>query len=78
MRIGLSRGTKELIDVALAIANMDTTTRLPEQYARMLEVEQPPQALLLLNRHPRRVDFALQRIRALKLLPGPELDGRQP
>ena len=44
---------------------------------RLVQVLQPAIALLLLNRHARRVDLALDSIRSEELVSGPELDGGQ-
>ena len=67
--------TEQLVNVALAIADMDTARRFAEQRRRLAQVFQPADALLVLDRNPRWVDFLLKGGGALELLAGPELDG---
>ena len=49
----------------------------PSSVCRLAHVFQPADALLVLDRHPRRIDLLLERGAALELLPRPEFDGRQ-
>src|SRR5689334_6299078 len=60
MRACLARDAEELIDVILSVANIDAAPRVTEQRAGLLQARQPADTLLLLDRHPRRVDMALQ------------------
>src|SRR5215207_8947440 len=50
----------------------------PEERGGLAHVLQPANTLLFLDRHPGRVDPALERGRPLELRPCPELDRRQP
>lgn len=69
---------KQLVDVALAVADMDAAARRPEQRRRLTQVLQPAKALLLLDRHAGRIDLALECVRAFELFPRPELHCSQP
>lgn len=69
---------EQLVDVALAITDMDAATRRAEQRRRSTQVLQPAETFLVLDRHAGRLDFALERIRAFELLPRPELHRPQP
>lgn len=69
MRSDVLRRAKQLIDVALPIADVDTPRRIIEQLGGLPEVFQPPEALLLFDRHPRRVDLLLESSSALEFLP---------
>ena len=77
MSAGIVSRTEQFVDVALAIADMHDALRLCEKCSGLLHVLQPAIALLLLDRHARWVDRALQRVRAVELVPGPELDSGQ-
>src|SRR5260370_3658700 len=77
MGAGIVGRTEQFVDVALAIADMHDALRLCEKCVGLLHVLQPAIALLLLDRHARWVDRALQRVRAVELVPGPELDSGQ-
>lgn len=68
---------EQLIDVALAVADMDATLGVINQGGGLPQVQQPLDAFLLLDRNTRRVDFVLQRGGALELLAAPELDRAQ-
>src|SRR5690606_2496839 len=77
MRAEFMGGAEKLIDVALAIADMDTSRGIAEQRVRLAHVLQPAEALLLFDGHPRRIDFLLERSGSLELRPRPELDRRK-
>src|SRR5262249_21246030 len=62
---------KRLEDVPYAIADMNAPPRLSEQFGRLLHVLQPPDAFLLLDRYPSRIDLLLERGGSLEFLPGP-------
>ena len=47
---------KQLIDIALAIANMNAPCWVSEKLGRLAQILKPTKALLLLNRHGRRID----------------------
>src|SRR4051812_33718133 len=68
---------EQLVDVALAVADMDASSGVAEQRGGLAHVVQPPHALLALDRDARRIDLSLERVGALELLPRPELHGRQ-
>jgi hypothetical protein len=75
MCAGTMRGTKEFVDIALAIAVMDASSRIIEKPRGLLEVLHPPDAPLLLNGYPWRADLLLKRSRSLEFLARPEFDG---
>jgi len=77
MRAQLLGRAEELVNIALAIANMDKPRRLAEQRYRLAHVFQPADALLVLDRHSRRIDLLLEGGSPLELLPRPEFDGRK-
>ncbi len=62
-------GAEQLIDVALAIADMDTPRGFAEQGVGLAHVVEPTDALLVLDRHACRIYPALERGSALELLP---------
>ncbi len=66
---------EQLVDVALAITNVDAACRRTEQGHGLAQVLKPADALLGLDGHARRIDLALERGGALELLPRPELHG---
>src|SRR3954471_21269184 len=66
---------EQLVDVALAITNVDAAGRRTEHGHGLAQVLQPAEALLGLDGHARRIDLALERGGALELLPRPELHG---
>lgn len=70
--------TEQFIDVALAVTDMDAAARHTEQRRRLTQVLQPAKASLLFDRHAGRVELAFERVRALELLPRPELYRCQP
>ena len=72
------RRAEELVDVVLAVTDMDQSRRVVEERGGLAHILQPADALLALDRHAGRVDLALERVRALELGPCPELDRRQP
>lgn len=78
MRSSFSGRTEQLIDVALAITDMNALFRIAQQLCRLPDIVQPPNALLLLDGNARRIDLLLKGSSPLRLLPGPEFDGRQP
>jgi len=78
MSPGLVRRAEEFEDVAFAISDMYATRGCVEDLCGLTHVFQPAIAFLLLNGHPGGVDFLFERIGALELFAGPELDGRQP
>src|SRR4029077_19663461 len=69
---------KKLVDVTLAITDMDASSGMIQELRRLLEIFQPPDAFLFLDRNPGRIDLLFKRCRPLEFLPGPELNGRQP
>ena len=70
--------TKQLPDVAFAIANVNAARRIAQKFGGLAQVFQPAYALLALDRHARRVDLPLESVRPLELLPGPELGRGHP
>src|SRR5487761_1616247 len=77
MRSNLLGQAEQLVNVALAIANMNTSFGYSEKVRRLPQILQPADALLLLDRNPRRVDLSLQRCRPFERFTCPELDCRQ-
>jgi hypothetical protein len=75
VRSDLLRCAKEFVDVAFAVADMNAPFRLSEQFRSLLQVLQPADTLLLLDRHPRRIDLLFESGGPFELFPGPELDG---
>ena len=69
--------TEQFVDVALPISDVHTTSRVCQQFRGLSQVLQPANALFLLDRHTRRINPSLQRIRAVKLVSIPEFDRRQ-
>src|SRR5271163_2586784 len=78
MSPGIVGYAEQFVDVALAISDVDDSLWVGEQRRRLPQVFQPAIALLLLDRYTSGIDAALERIRAMELVPGPELDGGQP
>ena len=78
MRPGLLRRAKQFVDVALSIADMNAPARIIQKLRRLLEVFQPPNTFLLLDRNPRWIDLSLERERSLEFVAGPEFDRPQP
>ena len=78
MRSDLLGRTEKLVDVALAITDMDASSWITEKLRGLLQIFQPPNAFLLLDRNTRRIDLLLERGGPFEFLPGPEFDGRQP
>lgn len=72
------RRAEQLVDVALAVADMDTSWRPAEKHCGLRQILKPSHALLLLDGNPRGIDLLLERVGALELLARPELDCRQP
>ncbi len=54
-------GAEQLINVALAIADMDTPCGFAEQRIGLAHILEPTDAPLVLDRHARRIDPALER-----------------
>ena len=48
------------------------------QFGGQAQIVEPAHAFLLFNRHPGRIDFALERVASLELGARPELGRRQP
>jgi hypothetical protein len=78
MSPGIVGCAEQFVDIALAISDVDDSPWVSEQRRRLPQVFQPAIALLLLDRYTSGIDAALERIRAMELVPGPELDGGQP
>ena len=78
VRSDLLGRAEKFVDVALAITDMDASSRIVQKLRRLLQVLQPPDAFLLLDGNARRVDLFLERGGPFEFLSGPELDGRQP
>lgn len=77
MRSSFASRAEQLIDVALAITDMDASFRIAQQLCGLPDIIQPSDALLLLDGNARRVDLLFKRGSPLEFLPGPEFDGRQ-
>ena len=71
------RRAEQLVDVALAVADVDTSWRFAEKLCGLRQIFKPSHALLLLDGDPRGIDLLLERVGAFELLARPELDGRQ-
>ena len=60
VRAQILRQAEQLVDVALAVADVDTALRLADQLGRASEIVGPANALLLIDRPARRVELSLQ------------------
>src|ERR1039458_10746829 len=69
--------TEQFVDVALPISDVHTASRVCQQFRGLSQVLRPANALFLFDRHTRRINPTLQRIRAVKLVSVPELARRQ-
>ena len=67
----------EFVDVAFPITDMHAAFRRPRQLGGAAQIVEPAHALLPFDRHPGRIDLALQRSGPLELVPRPELCRRQ-
>src|SRR6266403_1526951 len=77
MRSDLLCRAEEFVDITLAITDMDASTWITQQFHGLLQIVQPPDALLFVDWHARRIDLLFERSGPLELLPGPEFDRRQ-
>jgi hypothetical protein len=77
MSADLLRCAEKFIDIALAVANVNAARRIAQGCGGLLEVFQPADAFLLLDRNPRQVDSLLERRCSLEMLAGPEFDRGQ-
>ncbi|MDH2356547.1 hypothetical protein QCM80_38885 [Bradyrhizobium sp. SSUT112] len=79
MRSSFSSRAEQLIDIALAITDVDASSRIAQQLRGLPDIVQPANALLLLDGNARRINLLE---RGGPLDPGPEFDGgpfkRQP
>ncbi len=73
-----AREAEQLVDVALAVGDVDQAPRLAEELHRLAKAVEPTDALLALDRHAGRVDHPLERRRAFELRPCPDLQRRRP
>jgi hypothetical protein len=71
------RGTEQLKDVTLAVADVDTPRRIAQFLRGLGHVLEPAITLLPLDRDASETDLLLERIGPLELLACPGLDGRQ-
>lgn len=67
-----SRRAEQLIDVALAITNMNAPSPIAQQLCGVPDIVQPSNALLFLDGNARRIDL-LKRGGPLEFLAGPEV-----
>src|SRR5215470_19652471 len=61
MRSGFLGRAEKLVDIALAIADVDASSRVTEKLRGLLDILQPPDAFLLLDWNARRIDLLLER-----------------
>jgi hypothetical protein len=66
--------TEQFVDVALPISDVHTASRIVQQLRGLSQVLQPANAFFLFDWHTRRINPALQSIRAVELVLVPELD----
>ncbi|MDF0584969.1 hypothetical protein [Bradyrhizobium yuanmingense] len=59
MSSGLLRCAEKLVNVTLAISDMDASSRMIQELRRLLEIFQPPDAFLFLDGKPDRIDLLL-------------------
>jgi hypothetical protein len=69
---------EQLVDVALAVADVDAASRVAEETHRPPEAVEPADALLSLDRHAGGVDHPLERRRSPELRPRPDFHGCHP
>ena len=74
MRAQLAGKTKQLVDVAFPVCDVHASAGLAEQFRRLPQVLQPANAFFVLNRNAGGIYLAFQRVGAVKLVSGPELD----
>src|ERR1044071_8704955 len=55
---------KQLVNITLAVPDMDASTRVTEQLRGLPQILKPSKALFLLDRNPGRIDLPLQGIAA--------------
>ena len=70
------RGTEKFVDIALAITDVNAMLGIIQKPGGLPHVLQPADALLLFDGHSGWVHFLLQSTASMKLVSGPELDGR--
>src|SRR5271157_2017141 len=78
MRSDLACRAEKLVDVALAITDMDASSWITQKFRGLLQIFQPSDAFLFLDGNSRRIDLFLKRGGPSEFLPGPEFDGCQP
>ncbi|MGY4485179.1 hypothetical protein ACVWWR_004370 [Bradyrhizobium sp. LM3.2] len=78
VRYSFSSRAEQLIDVALAITDMDASSRIAQQLRGLTDIVQPPNALLLLDGNTRRIDLLLKRGDPLEFLPVQNLTAASP
>src|SRR5258708_4840592 len=78
MRSGFLGRAEKLVDVALAITDVDASSLITEKLRGLLDIFQPPDAFLLFDGNAGRIDLVLDRGGPFEFLSGPEFDGRQP
>jgi hypothetical protein len=61
MRSGFLRRAEKLVNVALAITDMDASSRITEKLRGLLDIFQPPDAFLLLDGNARRITVVASR-----------------
>ena len=68
----------ELVDVAFPVADMHAALGRPCQLGGKAQIVEPAHTFLLFDRHPGRIDLALERGGSLELAARPEFRRRQP
>src|SRR6266566_4877662 len=71
MRSDLLCRAEKLVDIALAITDMDASSWIIQKFRRLLQIVQPSDAFLLLDGYSRRVDLLLERGGPFEFLPSP-------
>jgi hypothetical protein len=77
MGSGLLGRAEQLINIALAITDVDALSWIIQQPCGLPEIFQPPNAFLLFDRNACGVDLPLERRGSFKLVTSPELHRRQ-
>jgi hypothetical protein len=71
-------GAEKLVNVTLAVSNVNATLRVMEECRGLSQVFQPADTFFFLDRYSRRINSLLERVAPVELFTGPKLHGRQP
>ncbi|HEY6264681.1 MAG TPA: hypothetical protein VIW93_07755 [Candidatus Acidoferrum sp.] len=77
MRANCFCSAKELVNIALQVADVNAAFRIVQKGRGLLQILQPADAFFLFNRHARGIDFLLESVAAYEFASRPELHSRQ-